>query len=102
MENRTKSVKIDVHVRKEIKQYSLIVDSYGNFFKLPYIDKSHRKHLLKPIKPHFNVACSVIRIDQKRINLNRILDYATDVKYKMRFEILKKNVPENYTTIIEK
>ena len=98
---RTKTVKIDMYVREEIKKYGLIKDIYGNIFKLPYVDSSSRKHKLKQLKPFFHTGYEVLNINQKFIDTKKIKQESVKVRYKMRFEMLKKNVPHQYNTLIE-
>lgn len=90
-----------MYVRFEIKEYGLIKDMYGNYFKLPYVDKSSRKHKLKQLKPFFHTGYEVLNVNKKFIDTNKIKKQAVKVRYKMRFEMLKKNVPEQYNTLIE-
>lgn len=97
---RTKTAKIDITIRKEIKKHGLIIDRYGNIFKLPYVDEAHRKHKIKPIKPFYHTGYTAITINQKIIDLNKVLQECKEVDYKMRFEILFKNIPSNYKPII--
>lgn len=93
-------VKIDILVRKEVKEFGLIIDHLGHIWRPPFKSSDGRVWRLKELQVFTHKTYHAIQIKNRIISLDRIINNCVDVKYKKRFEIDFDNVPDEMKYLI--
>lgn len=93
-------VKAEIQVRKEVKEHNLIIDNYGNIYRLPFVSENGKKFRFLILKQFYHCGYIAIKAQGKILNLSHVLRLAKHVKYKKRIEIDIRKLPAHMHNLI--